>query len=384
MAQVASEAKVGAGEAEILADGAGEVIGRSPTQLFWRRFRRDRYAIAGLTFIIILAALALGAPVFAKLTSHGANEHFIYTGTAPDGLPLGPSTKFWFGHDQLGQDLFIRVLYGARTSMAVAIFATGVSVVIGIILGLIAGFYRGWVDTLVSRIIDIMMTLPILLLALGLAAVCASSPKGCLGGHLHVTGTPGLVMWVVAAAFAALGLYRIGRHHAGSGVMLLLVAAGFALTHFRVAVPSIQPGLTLVILIIAFANWTYIARIVRGQVLSLREKEFVESSYATGATDIRIMLREILPNVAMPIIVYSSLVIPANILFEAALSYLGVGVPITTPSWGAMISDATTGGLYLFAWWFMVFPGLFLFLTTFAFNLLGDGLRDALDPKTAK
>jgi len=124
MAQVASEAKVGAGEAEVLADGAGEVIGRSPTQLFWRRFRRDRYAIAGLTFIIILAALALGAPVFAKLTSHGANEHFIYTGTAPDGLPLGPSTKFWFGHDQLGQDLFIRVLYGARTSMAVAIFAT--------------------------------------------------------------------------------------------------------------------------------------------------------------------------------------------------------------------------------------------------------------------
>jgi len=330
MAQVASEPTVGAENADLGVEGGGAaVVGRSPTQLFWRRFRRDRYAIAGLTFIGILVLLAVGAPIIAKVIHHDPNQHFIYTGVAPNGLPLGPSKHFWFGHDQLGEDLFIRILYGARTSLIVAFVATGISVVIGIFLGLVAGFYRGWIDTLISRIIDIMMTLPILLLALGLSAVCNSSPKGCLFG-------------------------------------------------------LIQPGLTLVILIIAFANWTYIARIVRGQVLSIREKEFVESSYAAGASDWRIMGREILPNVTMPIIVYSSLVIPANILFEAALSYLGVGLPQTTSSWGQMISSATTGGLYLFAPWFMIFPGLFLFLTTFAFNLLGDGLRDALDPKTAK
>jgi peptide/nickel transport system permease protein len=281
MAQVASEPTIGAESAGLDLEGAA-VEGRSPAQLFWRRFRKDRYAIAGATFIVLLAFLAWpGALILSKVLHHGPNQHFIYTGTTESGLPLGPSKHFWFGHDQLGQDLFIRIIYGARTSMEVAIVATGISVIIGVALGMVAGF-------------------------------------------------------------------------------------------------------PLVILIIAFANWTYIARIVRGQVLSLREKEFVESSYATGASDMRIMFREILPNVAMPIIVYSSLVIPANILFEAALSFLGVGVPILTPSWGKMISDATTGGLYQVAWWYMVFPGLFLFLTTFAFNLLGDGLRDALDPKTAK
>ena len=140
-------------------------------------------------------------------------------------------------------------------------------------------------------------------------------------------------------------------------------------------------GLSLVIFVIALVNWTYIGRIVRGQVLTLREREFVEASRALGATNARIMFREMLPNLAAPIIVYSTLIIPANILFEAALSFLGVGIPQSTPSLGRMLADASRGQLFTVAWWMMLYPGVFLVLLTLAFNLLGDGLRDALDPR---
>jgi ABC-type dipeptide/oligopeptide/nickel transport system permease subunit len=137
-----------------------------------------------------------------------------------------------------------------------------------------------------------------------------------------------------------------------------------------------------VIFVIAFVNWTYIARIVRGLVLSMREREFVEASRALGASKARIMFREILPNLVAPIIVYSSLLIPQNILFEAALSFLGVGVRPPTASWGQMIADATP--IFNTAWWYMTFPGLALLFTVLAFNLLGDGLQDALNPRIAK
>jgi len=137
-----------------------------------------------------------------------------------------------------------------------------------------------------------------------------------------------------------------------------------------------------VVVIISLVNWTYIARIVRGQVFSLREREFVEAARSMGAGNLRIMFRELLPNLAAPIIVYSTLIVPNNILFEAALSFLGIGVPPTTPSWGKMLSDASS--IFTVAWWMMVFPGIFLFATTLAFNLVGDGLRDALDPRTSR
>ena len=145
---------------------------------------------------------------------------------------------------------------------------------------------------------------------------------------------------------------------------------------------AVKPGLGVVIFVIAFVNWTYIARIVRGQVLSLREKEFVEAARALGASDRRIIFREILPNLVAPIIVYTTLIIPTNILFEAALSFLGVGVQPPNSSWGAMIADATE--IFDTAWWFMVFPGAALLLTVLAFNLLGDGLQDALNPREGK
>ncbi|HEX6230375.1 MAG TPA: ABC transporter permease [Actinomycetota bacterium] len=302
------------------------MLGRSPWELFWRRFRKDKFALAGALVVVIMIALALTAPLIAdNLVHHGPNELFLDEMTDIYGIPKGPNAQFWFGADTAGRDLFVRVLYGARTSLFVALFATGVAVGIGVVLGLLAGFYRGKVDTVISRAVDVVLSLPVLLLALGLVAACGATKQGCLGGLL-------------------------------------------------------KPGLLLVSYVIGLFSWPYIARIVRGQVLSLREKEFVESARAMGASDLRIMAREILPNVLAPIIVYTSLIIPTNVLFEAALSFLGVGVPVNTPSWGQMISQAST--TFTYAWWMMIFPGLFLFTTTLAFNLLGDGLRDAFDPRT--
>jgi peptide/nickel transport system permease protein len=330
LAQVASEPIVQPGLGPEAAPGepSAQVVGRSPSQLFWRRFRHDRFALAGIVFIGIMVALALAAPLIAKLAGHGPNQLFLYQNLDDFGLPKGPTSEFWFGADTAGRDLFVRVVYGARTSLIVAFFATGISVVIGVVMGLVAGYYRGRIDTFVSRVIDIVMSLPILLLALGLVAACGASKVGCLGG-------------------------------------------------------AIKPGLLLVSYVIALFNWPYIARIVRGQVLSLREKEFVEAATAQGAGNARIMFREVLPNVVAPIIVYSTLIIPNNILFEAALSFLGIGVPINMPSWGKMLAEAGRG-IFVVAWWMMVFPGLFLFVTTLAFNLVGDGLRDALDPRTGR
>ena len=173
---------------------------------------------------------------------------------------------------------------------------------------------------------DVLLAFPILLLALGIAAAC-SLGKGCLGG-------------------------------------------------------LVKPGLSVVIFVIAFVNWTYVGRIVRGQVLSLREKEFIEASRSLGASNSRIIFKEILPNLIAPILVLSTLVIPQNILFEAALSFLGVGVQPPTASWGAMIAEASS--IFDSAWWYMVFPGAALLLTVLAFNLLGDGLQDALNPRRGR
>jgi peptide/nickel transport system permease protein len=305
------------------AAGAQKITARSPMQLFWRRLRRDKVAMAALVFIVVLVVIAFIAPVVVNIA--GTPGPKVQSSEALDvfGTPTGPSGEHPFGVDRLGRDVFSRTVYGARVSLEVAFIATGIAVLIGVTIGLIAGFYRGWVDTVLSRMIDVVLAFPILLLGLGLAAAC-SGAEGCMGG-------------------------------------------------------LIQPGLPVVIMVIAVINWTYIARIVRGQVLSLREKEFVEAARSLGASNRRIIVREILPNLLAPLIVYSSLLIPANILLEAALSFLGVGVSGGTPSWGGMISEATS--LFPEAWWFMLFPGLALLFTVLAFNLVGDGLQDALDPR---
>jgi peptide/nickel transport system permease protein len=309
------------------APDATEIVGRSPWQLFWSRFLRDKFALVGLVVIFIIGALALLAPLISqRIVGHGPNDIYLFEMTTSSGIPKGPNAQFWFGADNAGRDLFVRVLYGARTSLFIAFAATGVEMLIGVTLGVIAGFYRGKVDTVISRVSDIVLSLPVLLLALGLVSACGLQANGCLGG-------------------------------------------------------LVKPGLLLVSYVIALFSWPYLARIVRGQVLSLREKEFVEASRALGASNFRIMFREVVPNIIAPIIVYTTLIIPTNILFEASLSYLGVGVPPETPSWGRQLSDATQW--FQVAWWMMLFPGIFLLATTLAFNLVGDGLRDALDPRAA-
>jgi peptide/nickel transport system permease protein len=309
----------------VVEEGTAEqkITARSPMQLFWRRLRRDRVAMSALAFIVVLVLVAVFAPVIVNIAGTADPKTQSFEALDLFGSPEGPSSEHPFGVDKLGRDIFSRTVYGSRVSLEVAFLATGLAVVIGVTIGLIAGFYRGWVDTILSRLTDVVLAFPILLLGLGLAAAC-SGADGCFGG-------------------------------------------------------LIEPGLPVVIMVIAVINWTYIARIVRGQVLSLREKEFVEAARSLGASNTRIIVREILPNLVAPLIVYSSLLIPANILLEAALSFLGVGVAGGTPSWGAMIAEATN--LFPDAWWFMLFPGLALLLTVLAFNLVGDGLQDALDPR---
>jgi peptide/nickel transport system permease protein len=310
----------------VAAAQATEIAARSPLQLFWRRLRHDRVALVALGVVVVLVFVAAAAPVIVDVVGTTGPNELATKSLDAAGQPTGPSAEHPLGVDTLGRDVFARTLYGARVSLEVALLATAIAVLIGVVLGMLAGYYRGAVDTAISRVIDVLLATPVLLIAIGIASAC-SFGNGCLGGLL-------------------------------------------------------QPGLTVVIFVIAFSSWTYVARIVRGQVLSLREKEFVEAARALGASDRRIIFREILPNLVAPIIVYSTLIIPTNILFESALSFLGVGVQPPKASWGAMIADAI--GIFDTAWWYMVFPGSALLLTVLAFNLVGDGLQDALNPRTGK
>ena len=314
------------GAADILIQGEGRIgvldfgaaggisyAARSPRQLFWRRLRSDRFALVSLGFIVFLVIVALAAPLVVKLV--GVPGPYVQNPNATDafGSPLGPSAAHPFGVDQLGRDVFARVVYGARVSLEVGILGTAIAAAIGTVVGLLAGFYRGWVDTLLSRTIDVVLSFPVLLLGLGLGAACGV--RGCVKG-------------------------------------------------------AIGPGVPTIIAIVALVNWTYIARIVRGQVLSLREQEFVQAARSLGASNSRILFTEILPNLLAPLIVYSSLLIPQNILLEAALSYLGVGVRAPTASWGQMLADATP--IFNTAWWYMAFPGLAVTFTAVAFSIMGD------------
>jgi peptide/nickel transport system permease protein len=327
MAQVVSDTVVETLQPGIAPEGTARIVGRSPWQLFWERFRQDRAALVGLAFIGVLVLLALTAPLFSHFLAHHGPNDLNNAQVSDIGLPNGPSASYWFGADSVGRDVFIRVIYGIRTSLLVAVAATAIATTVGVVLGMAAGYFRGWFDTVISRIVDIILSLPLLLFAIGLSAACSVRVEGCLGG-------------------------------------------------------LIAPGMRLVIGIIALFSWTYIARIIRGQTLSLRERDFVEAARSLGASSGRIMFREILPNLVAPIIIYATLIIPANILFEAYLSFLGLGLPPSIPSWGQMISDAS--GIFEVAWWLMLFPGLFLLFTTLAFNLVGDGLRDALDPRLSR
>lgn len=284
--------------------------------------------MAGGATVVILVGAAVFAPLVVDLLGHPPNEyHQTLIDPAlqtPNGRFGGMSGDFLFGLEPVnGRDLFSRVLYGARISLLVAFFATALSVVVGVVFGAIAGYFGGWVDTLISRTMDVFLAFPLLLFAIALTGVVPDTAFGLSGDTLRIV---------------------------------------------------------LLIVIIGFFTWPYIGRIIRGQVLSLREREFVEAARAVGARSPWIICRELLPNLIAPITVYATLLIPANILFEAALSFLGVGVRPPTATWGGMLSDAVR--VYQIAPQFMFFPGMAIFVTVLAFNLLGDGLRDAFDPRT--
>ncbi|MDH2413760.1 ABC transporter permease [Nocardioides sp. CER19] len=294
---------------------APDVVGRGPWELAWRRLRADKVAMGSLVVIVLMVLVAVFAPVFAHVTGHPPNMQYHREGLTPDGLPRPPNSTFVLGTDDLGRDILVRIAYGARISLGVGVLATMLTVVVGVVLGLLAGFLRGVVDLVIARLIDVVLSIPFLLVAIALVSV--------------------------------------------SG-----------------------PGLTITILVIGMFSWASMARIVRGQVLFLREREFVEAARSLGASDLRIMFVDVLPNVLAPVIVYTTLLIPVVIIVQATLSFLGLGLPAPAADWGGMISEAQN--YYTVAWWFVLFPSLALLITTIAFNLLGDGVRDAVDPRIGR
>ncbi|GAA2693663.1 MULTISPECIES: ABC transporter permease [Actinoplanes] len=303
------------------------IAGRSLKQIAWRRLKKDKVAIGGGVVVILLVLVAILAPVLVALLGHPPDEYHQDQIDATFGTPKGSfggiSSDFILGVEPTsGRDVFSRIVYGAQTSLTVAFLSALVSTILGVIFGLSAGFLGGWVDAVISRVMDFLLAFPQLLFSIALVSVV---PYEMLGLNAR---------W--------------------SRVLVLVCVIGFF-------------------------GWPYIGRIVRGQTLSLREREFVEAARSMGARSPRILVRELLPNLAAPILVYTTLIIPTNILTEAALSFLGVGIPPPNPSWGGMLSDAVA--TYSISPMYMIIPGATIFITVLAFNLFGDGLRDALDPK---
>ncbi|SDS13032.1 ABC transporter permease [Microterricola viridarii] len=296
---------------------AAAVVQRSSTSLTLRRLVRDPASLVSMLVIVLIFAFALAAPLIAELTGHGPTEQFRETGLSPAGIPVAPNSEFLLGTDQLGRDILVRLAYGAQISLLVGVVASLFAAGIGITVGLTAGFFGGATDTVLSRVMDLVMSIPFLLCAIALVSV-------------------------------------------------------------------LGPSLTLSIAVIVFFSWTGLGRVIRGQVLALKHREFVEAARSLGASGFSIMYRDVLPNLIVPILIYTTLMIPSAIVFEATLSFLGLGIVPPTPSWGGMLADAANNSLYLVAWWMVIVPGTALLVTTLSFNLLGDGLRDALDPTSAR
>jgi peptide/nickel transport system permease protein len=312
-------------EAVLDASQARAIQGRSLGQIAWMRLKRDKVALTGAGVVIFLVLVAVFAPLIVSWFGHPPtdfNQDMISSETMAPKDGTGISWDHLFGVEPVnGRDIFSRIVYGARISLLIAFLATMLSVVLGTLLGVMAGYFGGWVDSIISKSMDVFLAFPLLVFAIALAGVVPDSAFGLSGDALRVS---------------------------------------------------------LLVFIIGFFNWPYIGRIMRGQTLSLREREFVDAARSLGARGPYIIFREMLPNLVAPILVYSTLLIPTNILFEAALSFLGVGVRPPTPTWGGMLSDAVR---FYSLPYYMFFPGMAIFITVLAFNLFGDGLRDALDPR---
>jgi len=305
-----------------------DIEGRSLGQIAWMRLRQDKVAIGGGIVIILLILVAIVGP-FLVQSPYTYHENLVDpTYSRPYGAFGGISMAHPFGIEPItGRDLLARVVYGARVSLIIAFLSTLLAVGIGVVMGIVAGYSGGWVDSVIARAMDIFLAFPLLVFAIALVGVIPSSAFGLSGNSLRIA---------------------------------------------------------LLVFVIGFFAWPYMGRIIRGQTLSLREREFVDAARSLGARGPYVLFRELLPNLVGPILVYSTLLIPTNILFEAALSYLGVGIIPPTPSWGGMISDAVSNGDYSIDPMYMIIPGLAIFITVLAFNLFGDGLRDALDPKSSR
>lgn len=315
-----------------------EVQGRSPWHLAWERLRRNKVALAFGVLFILLVLFSLAAPLWADHVAHtGPNQNHITDKVlidgqetyvvSPDGTPLGPGLRgrYLLGADQNGRDVMVRLMYGGRTSIYIGVMAAVITTVLAVIVGMLSGYYRGWVDSILSRILDVVWAFPVLLLGIALGTTLA------LGG------------------------FKIGG----------LVVAG--------------DSLWIPILIIGLVYVPYMARPVRGEILALREKEFIEAAVAQGKGPIRIMVSELLPNIVSTIIVFFTLNIANNMLLESALSFLGAGVRPPNASWGTMIADGYQN-IYT-APHLTIVPGLMIVLTVLSLNVFGDGLRDALDPR---
>ncbi|MGN6256354.1 MAG: ABC transporter permease [Solirubrobacterales bacterium] len=323
------------------AQGASSDYG--PWRLALRRFLRNRVAVAFLALFILIVLFVLGAPLWAHHVAHtGPNETHtlekLHVGgevrevVTPEGKPIGPQWfeaggKFFLGADsRLGRDEMVRLMYGGRTSLFIGVISGLITTILAVILGLLAGYYKGWVDAVIARTLDVLWSLPVLLF--GIAIGVSLALGGVTIGPVHIEGGS---VWVP-------------------------------------------------ILVISIFYTPYVARPIRGEVLSLGEKEFVEAAIAQGAGPLRVMFAEILPNLASTIIVFFALNIANNMLFEAALSFLGAGVQPPNTSWGTMISVGeellTTQPLLA------IIPGVMIMLTVLSLNMVGDGLRDALDPRS--
>jgi peptide/nickel transport system permease protein len=316
---------------------------RGPWRLALRRFLRNRVALAFLALFFLIVVFVLAAPLWADHVAHtgpnathtleklqvGSETREVVT---PAGLPIGPQWfeaggKFFLGADsRLGRDEMVRLMYGGRTSLFIGIVSGLITTLLAIVLGLLAGYYRGWVDAVIARVLDVIWSLPVLLF--GIALGISLAVGGLKIGPLEISGGS---IWIP-------------------------------------------------IFVICVFTVPYMARPLRGEVLALREKEFVEAAVAQGAGSLRIMFAEILPNLASTIIVFFALNIANNMLFEAALSFLGAGVQPPNSSWGTMITVGeellTTQPLLA------IIPGVMILLTVLSLNIVGDGLRDALDPRS--
>lgn len=272
-------------------------------QIFWNRFRANRFAMAGALLIVFLFLVSLLAPFIAP---YGPDELDLYHVLMP------PSAAHWFGTDDLGRDVLTRIIYGARISLKVGFVAVGIAVAIGTVIGLVSGYYSGHLDSILMRVVDIMLCFPTFFLILAVIAFLEQS------------------IWYI-------------------------------------------------MIIIGLTGWMGVARLVRAEVLSLRERDYVMAVRALGANDARIIFRHILPNALSPVLVSATLGVAGAILTESALSFLGIGVPPPTPSWGNIL---TAGKEYIeFAWWLTLYPGLAITVTVLAYYLVGEGIRDALDPR---